>query len=85
MGAIVSSLSAIFYVEDTGIGIEPNQKNKIFDLFYKANDDESRLFGGSGLGLSIAQKMANLLGACIWFESEPGKKTTFFVGFSTIN
>lgn len=85
VGAIVSSLSAIFYVEDTGIGIEPNQKNKIFDLFYKANDDESRLFGGSGLGLSIAQKMAHLLGACIWFESEPGKKTTFFVGFSTIN
>ncbi len=85
VGAIVSSLSAIFYVEDTGIGIEPNQKNKIFDLFYKANDDESRLFGGSGLGLSIAQKMSHLLGACLWFESEPGKKTTFFVGFSTIN
>ncbi len=85
VGALVSSLSVVFYIEDTGIGIEPDQKEKIFEVFYKVNGDESRLLGGSGLGLSIALKAANLLGANIWLESEPRKKTTFFVGFPLIS
>jgi len=85
LGALVSTSTVVFYVEDSGIGIQQEQKEQIFELFYKANENESRLFGGSGLGLSIAKKMADILGASLWFESEPGTKTTFFVGISTLN
>ena len=85
LGALVSLSTVVFYVEDSGIGIQKEQKEQIFELFYKANENESRIFGGSGLGLSIAKKMADILGASLWFESDPGIKTTFFVGISTLN
>ncbi|SDB92838.1 sensor histidine kinase [Williamwhitmania taraxaci] len=84
IGAIVSNSTVVFYVEDTGIGIALEKKEKIFDLFYKANHNQSQLFGGSGLGLTIAKGIADLLGASLWVESEPSIKTTFFVGLPRI-
>jgi signal transduction histidine kinase len=69
-------------ITDTGIGIAPEALPHIFDRFYKA--DESRgLFKGSGLGLSIAKKIAELHGGNISAESEPGKGTTFCVTLPT--
>ena len=66
-------------IRDSGMGITPEQLKKIFDRFYRADEARSRLSGGSGLGLSIARRMAELQGGSIRAESSPGHGTTFFV------
>jgi PAS domain S-box-containing protein len=67
-----------FYVEDTGIGIDKAMHQKIFERFRQANIDITKNYGGSGLGLSISQKLVVLLGGKIGVESEPGKGSNFF-------
>ncbi|MCU4176064.1 ABC transporter substrate-binding protein [Carboxylicivirga sp. N1Y90] len=62
----------LFYVADTGRGINDEQKEKIFNRFYKENSPN-----GTGLGLSIAQSLVNLLGGSIEVESSIGKGSTF--------
>lgn len=71
--------NALIEVEDTGIGIEPNDQAKIFDRFYRVNPDRSRHTGGSGLGLAIAQAIAQSHGGDISVKSEPGKGSRFTV------
>lgn len=67
-----------FFVKDTGIGI-PNEKlNFIFDVFRQVDDTDTRKFGGVGIGLSVAKKLANMLGGKIWVESKLGEGTTFY-------
>jgi len=71
--------SITFYVTDTGIGIaEENQKN-IFERFIQADVAMSRVYEGSGLGLSIAKSYTEMLGGTISLHSELKKGTTFFV------
>ncbi|PCH77947.1 MAG: hypothetical protein COB98_01970 [Flavobacteriaceae bacterium] len=67
-----------FYIKDTGIGIEKTNKDKIFNRFTQADFDISTHFGGNGLGLSISQKLVNLLGGKIWVESIYTKGAHFF-------
>lgn len=67
-----------FYVKDTGIGIEENLKEKIFDRFRQAEKAMARNYGGTGLGLSIAKGYVGLIGGEIWVESEKDKGSTFF-------
>jgi PAS domain S-box-containing protein len=67
-----------FCVSDTGIGISPENHNRIFDRFYQVQSDETRLYEGTGLGLSISKAYVELLGGRIWVTSEPGKGTSFF-------
>ena len=59
-----------FIVSDTGIGIPQEKIPNIFHKFRQANDDNSRDFGGAGLGLSICKNLANALGGFLWVSSE---------------
>jgi signal transduction histidine kinase/ligand-binding sensor domain-containing protein len=71
----------IFYVKDTGIGISEEYKGKIFNRFYKLGKDDKSIYGGNGLGLTISKNLVEALNGEIWFESEEGVGTTFFVSF----
>ncbi len=65
------------WVRDTGIGISKKEQDKIFDKFRQADNSLSRRFGGLGIGLTIANKLAGLLGGKIELESEEGKGSVF--------
>jgi signal transduction histidine kinase len=67
----------IFSVSDTGTGITEEDQKKVFDRFTKFNYNGMNT-EGSGIGLSIADKLVNLLGGKIWFSSTFGKGTNFF-------
>lgn len=62
-------------VADSGIGIPPDQLAKVFDLFYRTAEAESRRTPGLGLGLYITRGIVERHGGRIWMESEPGKWT----------
>jgi len=71
----------VFYVSDTGIGIPKEKQATIFERFVQLETGESKLYGGAGLGLSIAKGLVTLLGGKIWLDSEPGKGTSFYFSF----
>lgn len=64
-------------VTDTGIGIEPEKVQLIFESFSQARSDTTRKFGGTGLGLSISRRLLNLMGADIIVKSKPGHGSEF--------
>ncbi len=66
-------------VIDTGIGIEPEKQDKIFDAFYQVDSSSSRSYGGTGLGLSIVRELTMLLGGKVEIQSELYKGTTFTI------
>jgi len=66
-----------FTVSDTGIGIDRDRLDKIFNSFEQAYSDTSRKFGGTGLGLSISKMLVELHHGKIWVESEKGKGSQF--------
>jgi signal transduction histidine kinase/DNA-binding response OmpR family regulator len=66
-----------FSVSDTGIGINPEQKRKIFDSFEQAETNTTRKYGGTGLGLAISKSIVEMMGGGIWVESELGKGSNF--------
>ncbi|AMO71135.1 ATP-binding protein [Sphingorhabdus sp. M41] len=66
-------------ITDTGIGIARERQKEIFDEFVQADSSIVRRFGGSGLGLTISQRLLEVLGGGISCESEPGKGTSFVV------
>ena len=67
----------IFKVIDTGIGMTPEQTEKLFQEFTQADSSTTRQFGGTGLGLAISRLFARMLGGDITVESELGKGSTF--------
>ena len=68
-----------FSVQDTGIGIAKERQDQIFKRFTQAENDTQTLYGGNGLGLAISQKLAQLLGGKIGFESQPGQGSRFWL------
>jgi PAS domain S-box-containing protein len=74
-----------FIVEDTGIGIPSDRLNKIFESFEQAEEDTSNRYGGTGLGLTIVKKLAELKGGELTVSSQVGKGSTFnFTNWYTI-
>lgn len=67
----------LFTVRDTGIGMSEKQLERIFDPFVQADASINKKFGGTGLGLTISDRIAKLLGGELSVESTPGKGTTF--------
>lgn len=66
-------------IRDSGIGISEEQKQHIFERFYKADSSRNRVYGGSGLGLAIVKKVLDLHRGEIKVESEEGSGTEFIV------
>lgn len=66
-----------FSITDTGIGIEENKIEQIFDNFQQATGETSRLYGGTGLGLAIAKQLVETQGGAMSVTSKPGVGSTF--------
>ncbi|MDD2895920.1 MAG: response regulator [Aliarcobacter sp.] len=66
-----------FEVYDTGIGLKPEQMEKIFDSFTQADLTTTKKYGGTGLGLSITKQLVELMNGEIWLESQEGKGSRF--------
>jgi signal transduction histidine kinase/DNA-binding response OmpR family regulator len=66
-----------FEVRDTGIGIPPDKQEQIFDAFAQADSSTTRRYGGTGLGLTIAKQLCEMMGGTIELKSEPGRGSSF--------
>ena len=71
-----------FTVTDTGIGISPENQQHLFQPFVQAEGDTARRFGGTGLGLTICRRLAEMMGGSVAMESELGKGTTMILTLS---
>ena len=66
-----------FGIKDTGVGIPADKQSRIFEAFSQADGSMARVYGGTGLGLTICTRLVGMMDGRIWVESEPGKGSTF--------
>lgn len=69
--------SCTLSVRDNGIGVEPEDREKVFEVFYRAQAADR--YPGTGIGLALVKKSADLMNGHVWLESVPGSGSTFFV------
>lgn len=79
-----SSLDIRISVEDTGIGIPEDEKDKIFESFKQVSGQNIKKFGGTGLGLSITKRLAEMMQGKILLESTLGEGSIFYVDFYNV-
>lgn len=72
-------------VKDAGIGIKPGDADKIFDRYYRVENNNTRHISGFGIGLYLSAEIINRHGGKIWLESEPGKGSTFYFSLPSNN
>jgi signal transduction histidine kinase len=70
--------SVLFKVKDTGVGILPENLDKVFDRFRKIDDNDTNPYRGGGLGLTISENLVKMMNGTIWVDSEMGKGSTFY-------
>ncbi len=75
-------MHCLFSVQDSGIGMNEDQRARLFSAFMQADTSVTRKYGGTGLGLVIAQRIARLMYGDLWVESQEGEGSTFY--FSAI-
>lgn len=83
LGAKRSRENVLFFVSDSGPGIAPQDRKRIFDIFYQGGDEDSRARStscslGTGLGLAISRQIIQHYGGRIWVQSAPQKGSTFY-------
>ena len=76
-GCQAHQLGVHFSIADSGIGIAPGKIESIFDAFSQEDSTITRKYGGTGLGLTISARLAEMLGGRIWVDSEVGRGSTF--------
>jgi signal transduction histidine kinase len=79
IGYSVNNEKINIFVSDTGIGIPKNKQKVIFERFAKVNNDKNRLYGGTGIGLTISKGLTELMNGKIFVNSEPKKGSTFTI------
>ena len=77
MGGGQGRAAVRFLVEDTGIGIPPEQQNAIFEKFTQADGSITRKYGGTGLGLAITCQLVDMMGGRVFLSSVPGEGSVF--------
>ncbi len=85
LGVTYTNNEVELFVRDTGAGIDPEAQSTVFQIFMQADAAVTRGHEGSGLGLSIAKGLVELLGGRISMESELGKGSSFYMTFPYIN
>ncbi len=71
-----------FRIQDTGIGIPPDKLDRLFKPFMQVDDSTTRIYGGTGLGLVISQRLVGFMGGTIEVDTEPGRGSVFFFDFT---
>lgn len=69
-------------IKDTGMGISPENQKKLFEKYFRIEDDKTKDIQGTGLGLFIVKQIIEKMNGRIWVESEEGKGSTFSFALS---
>jgi signal transduction histidine kinase len=78
VACITKDKQVIVSVKDEGLGIKPDDLDKIFDRYYRVEADQTRHISGFGIGLYLSSEIIQRHGGKVWAESEPGQGSTFY-------